>query len=103
MRRYRLLVAATAAAATATAVVVFVSGSATADNTVLNFTGSYGPGAACAAPYDFPVGASTTTIDVAATAVMRATSISRFVSSRAISTARSVSAFTASASARSAT
>ena len=44
MRRKRLLVAVTAAAAATAAIVVFVSGSATADNTVLNFTGSYGPG-----------------------------------------------------------
>jgi len=75
MRRKRLLVAATAAAATLAAIVVFVSGPATADNTVINFTGSYGPGTACAAPFDFPVGANTTTIDVAATADIPANDI----------------------------
>lgn len=69
MRRKRLLVAATAAAAaTAAVVVALVSGPAAADNTVINFTGSYGPGATCAPRFDFPVGANTTTIDVAATA-----------------------------------
>jgi len=69
MRRKRLFVAATAAAAaTAAVVVTLVSGSASADNTVINFTGSYGPGTACASRFDFPVGANTTTIDVAATA-----------------------------------
>ena len=69
MRRKRLLVAVSvAAAATAAAIVALASGSASADNTVINFTGSYGPGAACASRFDFPVGASTTTIDVAATA-----------------------------------
>src|SRR5712692_9433577 len=73
--RKRFLVAASAAAATLAAIVVLVSGPATADNTVLNFTGSYGPGAACSAPYDFPVGASTTTIDVAATADIPANDI----------------------------
>jgi hypothetical protein len=74
MRSIRLLVAATAAAATA-AIVVFASGVATADNTVINFSGSYGPGAACAPGYDFPVGANTTTIDVAATADIPANDI----------------------------
>src|SRR5579859_6454675 len=76
MRRKRLLVAATAAAATAAAVVVaLVSGSASADNTVIDFTGSYGPGAACAPRFDFPVDANTTTIDVAATADILANDI----------------------------
>ena len=76
MRRKRFLVAATvAAAAAAAAIVALVSGSASADNTVLNFTGSYGPGAACASGYDFPVGANTTTIDVAATADIPANDI----------------------------
>jgi uncharacterized repeat protein (TIGR01451 family) len=76
MRRKRLLVVATvAAAATAAAIVALVSGSASADNTVINFTGSYGPGAACAAKFDFPVGANTTTIDVAATADIPANDI----------------------------
>src|SRR5205085_3365028 len=58
-------------------VVGLVSGSASADNTVINFTGSYGPGAACAARFDFPVGANTTTIDVAATADVPANEIGR--------------------------
>jgi uncharacterized repeat protein (TIGR01451 family) len=76
MRKKRLLVAATVAAAAATAgIVALVSGSASADNTVINFTGSYGPGAACAARFDFPVGANTTTIDVAATADVPANDI----------------------------
>lgn len=76
MRRKRLLVAATAVvAATAAAIVALVPGPASADNTVLNFTGSYGPGAACAPGYDFPVGGSTTTIDVAATADIPANDI----------------------------
>jgi uncharacterized repeat protein (TIGR01451 family) len=69
MHRKRLLVAASAAAAaTAAVIVALVSGTASADNTVINFTGSYGPGATCASRFDFPVGANTTTIDVAATA-----------------------------------
>jgi hypothetical protein len=50
-------------------------GSARADSNVINFTGSYGPGAACAARFDFPVGANTTTIDVAATADVPANDI----------------------------
>src|SRR5690242_16114103 len=76
MHRKRLLVAATAAAAATAAVVVgLVSGSASADNTVINFTGSYGPGTACASRFDFPVGANTTTIDVAATADIPANDI----------------------------
>src|SRR5581483_1824425 len=76
MRRKRLLVAASvAAAAAAAAIVALVSGSASADNTVINFSGSYGPGAACAARFDFPVGANTTTIDVAATADVPANDI----------------------------
>ena len=75
MRKKLLLVAATAAAATAAVIVAFVSGSASADNTVINFTGSYGPGATCASRFDFPVGANTTTIDVAATADIPANDI----------------------------
>lgn len=76
MRRKRLLGAVlVAAAATAAAIVALVSGSASADNTVINFTGSYGPGAACATRFDFPVGANTTTIDVAATADVPANDI----------------------------
>ncbi len=76
MRRKRLLGAGlVAAAATAAAIVALVSGSASADNTVINFTGSYGPGAACASRFDFPVGANTTTIDVAATADVPANDI----------------------------
>ena len=57
MRTNRLLVpAAAAVAATAAVIVGLVSGPALADNTVINFTGSYGPGAACAPRFDFQVG-----------------------------------------------